>query len=216
VCSSSTGRMENSRRACSAVSNNGSHCVVLRIAYQRDPGSAMDRLRLPTVGRSDPEISSGKTPEPPKDRVFARRSPSRKQLHSCSDEVAGALRCNGRTVGLSESSNRTSVPRRLNPGRLPGSGRREAWTRQDWISYVSSQLPRVAGRNGSTHGSTAEVDATRWPVTSLLLKLMSSTYGSQLVAEFFGCGRQTPDAVLAITVFVCGCAFVHVRLAPSQ
>src|SRR5690348_18353087 len=34
-------------------------------------------------------------------------------------------------------------------------------------------------------------------VTSLLLELISSTYGSQLVAEFFGCGRQTSDAVLA-------------------
>src|SRR5215469_365111 len=53
-------------------------------------------------------------------------------------------------------------------------------------------------------------------VTSRLLKLISSSYGSQLVSEFFGCGGQTSDAVLAIPVFVCGCAFVHVRLAPSQ
>src|SRR6516162_6051645 len=53
-------------------------------------------------------------------------------------------------------------------------------------------------------------------VTFLLLKLISSTYGSQLVAELFGCGRQTSDAVLAIPVFVCGRTFVHVRLAPSQ
>ena len=43
----------------------------------------------------------------------------------------------------------------------PGSGRREARSRQDWISYVSSHLPRVAGRNRSTNGSTAETDATR-------------------------------------------------------
>ena len=42
--------------------------VVLRIAYQRDPGSSLDRLRFPTLDRSDPEISSGKTPEPVKDR----------------------------------------------------------------------------------------------------------------------------------------------------
>ena len=76
-------------------------------------------------------------------------------------QVSSTPRSNGTTVGLSESGNRTSVPRRLNSGRLPGSGRREAWTRQDWISYVSSHLPRVAGRNGSTNGSTAEADATR-------------------------------------------------------
>ena len=153
VCSSSTGRMENPRRAGSTVSNHGSHCVVLRLAYQRDPGSPMDRLRLPKVGRSDPEISSGKTPEPAQDRVFARRSPSRKQLHPCSEDVARTLRDNGTTVGLSESRNGTSMPRRLDSGRLPDSGWREARTRQDWISYVSSHLPRVAGRNGSTHAS---------------------------------------------------------------
>jgi hypothetical protein len=67
VCSSSTGRTENSRRACSAVSNNDSHHVVLWIAHRRDPGSAVVRLRLHAVGGSDPEISSGKTPEPAKD-----------------------------------------------------------------------------------------------------------------------------------------------------
>ena len=44
----------------------------------------------------------------------------------------------------------------------------------------------------------------------------SSGCGSQLVAEFFGCGRQAPEAVLAITVFECGGTFVDVGLAPSQ
>src|SRR5215467_1420323 len=53
-------------------------------------------------------------------------------------------------------------------------------------------------------------------VTCLLFKLISSSYRSQLVAELFGCGRQTSDAVLAIAAFVCGCTFVHIRHAPSQ
>jgi len=48
------------------------------------------------------------------------------------------------------------------------------------------------------------------------LCLVSRGYGSQLVSEFFGCGCQTSDAVLAITGFECGGTFVHVRLAPSQ
>src|SRR5215471_7929880 len=48
------------------------------------------------------------------------------------------------------------------------------------------------------------------------LSLVSRGYGSQLVSEFFGCGCQTSDAVLAITGFECGGTFVHVRLAPSQ
>ena len=48
------------------------------------------------------------------------------------------------------------------------------------------------------------------------LRVGSSTYGGQLVAKFFSRGRQAVDAVLAVAVFVCGCAFVDVRLAPSQ
>jgi hypothetical protein len=78
----------------------------------------VDRLRLQTVGRSDPEIGSGETPEPAKDRIFAGRGPSRKELYCCSEEVAGALRENGTTVGFPESSDRASVPRRLNSRRL--------------------------------------------------------------------------------------------------
>ena len=50
----------------------------------------------------------------------------------------------------------------------------------------------------------------------LSVNVVSSGYGSQLVAELFGCGCQTCDAVLSIAVFVCGCTFVHVWLAPSQ
>jgi len=44
----------------------------------------------------------------------------------------------------------------------------------------------------------------------------SSGYGSQLVAELFGCGGQMCNAVESMPVFVYGCAFVHIRLAPSQ
>jgi hypothetical protein len=49
-----------------------------------------------------------------------------------------------------------------------GLGLCEAWTRQDWISYVSSHLLRVAGRNGSTNGSTAEADATRAQISTIM------------------------------------------------
>src|SRR5215472_2935873 len=161
VCSSGAGRMENPRQTCSAVSNNGAHCFVLRIANQRDPRSPMDRLRLQTLSPSDPEISGGKTPEPAKDRVFAGRGPSRKELHCCSEEVAENLREDRTTVGLPESSNGAPVPCRLNPRRLPGSGGRQAGTWKDWLPYVSSHLPRMARRNGSANGSTAEADATR-------------------------------------------------------
>jgi hypothetical protein len=103
----------------------------------------------------------GKHPEPAKDRAFAGRGPSRKELHCCSKEVAGTLRENGTTMGFPESSNGASVPRRLNPRRLSGSGRRQAGTWQDWVPYVSPLLPGVARRNRSTNGSTAEADATR-------------------------------------------------------
>jgi hypothetical protein len=48
------------------------------------------------------------------------------------------------------------------------------------------------------------------------VNVVSRGHGSQLVSEFFGCGRQAVDAALAITVFECGGTFVHVRLAPSQ
>jgi len=153
--------MENPRQTCSAVSNNGAHCFVLRIANQRDPRSPMDRLRLQTVGRSDPEISGGKTLEPAKDRVFAGRGPAREELHCCSKEMAGTLLQNGTTMGLPEPSDGTPVPRRLDPRRLPGSGRRQAGTWQDWVPYVSSHLQSLAGRNGSANRSTAEANATR-------------------------------------------------------
>src|SRR5579864_77345 len=48
------------------------------------------------------------------------------------------------------------------------------------------------------------------------LKLTSGTYGRQLEAKLFGGGRQASDALLAVAVFVCICAFVEVGLAPSQ
>src|SRR6516165_4128156 len=83
----------------------------------------------------------------------------------------------------------------------------------DWAVLLDTGclLHRVSSENRNR-----EDHETNWPVTSLLLKLISSTYGSELVAELFGCGRQTSDAELAIAVFVCGRTFVHVRLAPSQ
>jgi len=161
ACSSGARRMENPRQTCSAVSNNSAHCFVLRIANQRDPRSPMDRFRLQTLGRSDSEISGGKTSESVKDRVFAGRGPSRKELHCCSEEVAGTLRENRTTMGFPESGDGTSVPRRLDPRRLPGSSRTQAGTWQDRVPHVSPHLPRVAGRNGGADGSAAEADATR-------------------------------------------------------
>ena len=44
----------------------------------------------------------------------------------------------------------------------------------------------------------------------------SRIYGSQLITELFGCGGQASDALLAIAGFVGLCAFVHIRLAPSE
>jgi hypothetical protein len=159
--SSGAGRLENPRQTCSAISNNGAHCFVLRIANQRDPRSPMDRLRFQTIDRSDPEISRGKTPEPAEDRVFAGRGASRKELHCCSEKVAGNLREDRTTVGFPEPSDGAPVPRRLDPRRLPGPGRAQAGTWQGWVSYVSSHLSGVARRNGSANGSAAEADATR-------------------------------------------------------
>src|SRR5438552_973615 len=159
--SSGAGRLENPRQTCSAISNNGAHCFVLRIANQRDSRSPMDRLRFQTVDRSDPEISGGKTPEPAEDRVFAGRGASRKELHCCSEKVAGHLREDRTTVGLPEPGDGAPVPRRLDPRRLPSPGRAQAGTWQDWVPYVSSHLSGVARRNGSANGSTAEADATR-------------------------------------------------------
>src|SRR5581483_2262706 len=161
VCSSGAGRMENPRQTCSAVSNNGAHCFVLRIADQRDPRSPMDRLRFQTVGCSNPEISSWKTPESVENRILAGRGSARKELYCCSEEVARTLRENGTAVGLPESCDRASIPCRLNSRRLLGSNRRQAGTRQDWIPYVSSHVSCVARRNGSANGSTAEAHATR-------------------------------------------------------
>jgi hypothetical protein len=153
--------MENPRQTCSAVSNNGAHRLMLRIADQRDPRSPMDRLRFQTVGCSNPEISSWKTPEPVENRIFAGRGSARKELYCCFEEVARTLRENRTAVGFPESCDRASVPCRLNSRRLPGSRRRQAGTRQDWIPYVSSHVSCMARRNGSTNGSTAEANATR-------------------------------------------------------
>ena len=41
-------------------------------------------------------------------------------------------------------------------------------------------------------------------------------YGSQSIAEFFGFSGEASDALLAIALFVCLRAFVHVRLPPSE
>lgn len=61
-----------------------------------------------------------------------------------------------------------------------------------------------------------KLDSTDICSVTCPVNVVSRGHGSQLVSEFFGCGCQTSDAVLAITVFECGGTFVHVRLAPSQ
>ena len=40
--------------------------------------------------------------------------------------------------------------------------------------------------------------------------------GRDLIAEFFGPGFQTRDAVLLVLPFVCFYALIHVRLAPPE
>jgi len=63
------------------------------------------------------------------------------------------LREDRTTVGLPEPSDGASVPCPLNSRRLPGSSRRQAGTRQDWISYVSSHVSCVARRTGAPMGA---------------------------------------------------------------
>jgi hypothetical protein len=38
----------------------------------------------------------------------------------------------------------------------------------------------------------------------------------ELIAKFFGSGRQTFDTILPVSLFVCFRTFVHVRLPPPE
>jgi len=40
--------------------------------------------------------------------------------------------------------------------------------------------------------------------------------GLELIAEFFGPGRQTSDTILPVSLFVCLSTLVHVRLPPAE
>ena len=76
-------------------------------------------------------------------------------------EPSGAAFKIGGAMALPESDDRSSVSRRLDSCRLPGSDRSPIGTWQDRVPHVPPHLPRVAGRNRSTRGGTAETHATR-------------------------------------------------------
>src|SRR5215469_14806935 len=55
-----------------------------------------------------------------------------------------------------------------------------------------------------------------WPVTSSLYPALRSSYGSQLIAELFGSGLQSFQALLLVPLFVCRNPFVYVGLSPAE
>jgi hypothetical protein len=78
------------------------------------------------------------------------------------------------------------------------------------------ELGRATENNSSTHQPLVKILFLMRLCDFSPLKLTSGTYGRQLEAKLFGGGRQASDALLAVAVFVCICAFVDVGLAPSQ
>jgi hypothetical protein len=106
-------------------------------------------------------ISGREAAQQIEDGVLAGRGSNRTGLHSRTEEMASALSRFRRTLALPESGDRSTVSRRLDSHRLPGSYRSEIRTWQDRISHVPSHIPCVAGRDRSTRGRTAETHATR-------------------------------------------------------
>ncbi len=86
---------------------------------------------------------------------------NRTGLHSRTEEMASALSRLRRTVALPEPSDGSTVSRRLDSHRLPGSYRSEIGTWQDRVSHVPSHVPCLAGRDWSTRGSATKTNATR-------------------------------------------------------
>src|ERR1019366_2451246 len=155
------GRLANARRAGSTLSNHRANWPVFRFANQRNPGFALDGFRLQAIGGSDSTISGRKAAQQIEDGVFAGRSSNRAGLYSRTEEMASALSRFRRTLALPESGDRSTVSRRLDSHRLPGSYRSEIGTWQDRVSHVPSHISCVAGRDRSTRGRTAETHATR-------------------------------------------------------
>jgi hypothetical protein len=60
-----------------------------------------------------------------------------------------------------EPGDGSTVSCRLDAQRLPGSYRSEIGTWQDRVAHVPSHISRLAGRDRSTRGRTAETHATR-------------------------------------------------------
>ena len=97
-------------------------------------------------------ISGREAAQQIEDGVLAGRGSNRTGLHSRTEEMASALSRFRRTLALPESGDRSTVSRRLDSHRLPGSYRSEIRTWQDRISHVPSHIPCVAGRDRSTRG----------------------------------------------------------------
>src|ERR1039458_8184853 len=160
-CSSGKGCLANARRAGSAFSNHRVNWPVFRFANQRNPGFMLDGFRLQAIGGSDSAISGRKAAQQIEDRVFAGRGSNRTGLHSRTEEMANALSRFRRTLALPESRDRSTVSRRRDSQRLPGSYRSETGTWKNRVSHVPSHIPSMAGRDRSTRGSATKTHATR-------------------------------------------------------
>ena len=134
-------------------------CFGLRISEIL--GFALDGFRFQAIGGFDSTISSGKAAQQIEDGVFGGRGSNRTGLHSRTEEMASALSRFRRTLALPESSDRSTLSRRLDSHRLPGSYRSEIGTWQDRVSHVPSHISCVAGRDRSTRGSATKTHATR-------------------------------------------------------
>ena len=125
-----------------------------------NPGFALDGFRFQAIGGSHSTISGWKAAQQIEDGVFAGRGSNRTGLHSRTEEMASALSRFRRTLALPEPSDRSTVSRRLDSRRLPGSYRSEIGTWQDRVSNVPSHISWVAGRDRSTGGSATKTHAT--------------------------------------------------------
>ena len=105
-------------------------------------------------------ISGREAAQQIEDGVLAGRGSNRTGLHSRTEEMASALSRFRRTLALPESGDRSTVSRRLDSHRLPGSYRSEIGTWQNRVSHVPSHIPCVAGRDRSTRGRATKTHAT--------------------------------------------------------
>ena len=92
---------------------------MFRFADQRNPRFALGGFRFQAIAGSDSTISGRKAAQQIEDGVFAGRGSNRTGLHSRTEEMASALSRFRWTLALPESSDRSTVSRRLDSHRLP-------------------------------------------------------------------------------------------------